>query len=97
MIFLPKRTEFLKVQMKNKIDFCSDCKIDTRKNLKDFYMVKDHLWDEFGVGKGMLCMECFEKRLGRKLGPSDLAYCVVNTEVNPYTMFIFARAMLDSK
>jgi hypothetical protein len=38
-------------------------------------MVKDHIWEEFGVGKGMLCVECFEKRLGRKLEPYDLSYC----------------------
>lgn len=70
---------------------CKDCGIDTKNDLKDFYMVKDQLWKEFGVGKGMLCIDCFEKRLGRKLAPSDLMFCFVNTMVNPYTIEIFTR------
>lgn len=82
--------------MKN-VHFCTDCRIDILKDLKDFYMVKDHLWEQYGVGKEMLCIGCFEKRLGRKLEPYDLTYCHVNTQVNPYTMWIFAKEVLGSK
>lgn len=50
-----------------------------------YFMVHDHLWEKFGVGMDFLCIDCFEKRMGRKLEASDLMECFVNEKVNPYT------------
>lgn len=63
---------------------CQDCKVDTRDDPKDFFMVKDQLWDAHGVGLGRLCVGCFENRLGRKLQKEDITDCAANY-VNPYT------------
>jgi hypothetical protein len=52
-------------------------------------MVKDALWKEFGVGNKSLCMACFERRMGRKIEFEELTDCMMNTEVNPYTVSIF--------
>jgi hypothetical protein len=46
-------------------------------------MVHDQLWEDFGVGEGYLCWDCFEKRLGRKLQKEDLTEVVCNLKVNP--------------
>jgi hypothetical protein len=64
---------------------CLDCSVNTRKNPKDFYMVHAHIWDQYGVGEGMLCMDCFEKRLGRKLKADDILPSVLTIRDNPYT------------
>lgn len=50
---------------------CPDC----GKPWPDMFIVKDHLWREFGVGKGLICLNCFERRLGRKIVPTDLQPC----------------------
>jgi hypothetical protein len=34
-------------------------------------MVRDEIWTEAGLGKGILCIGCLEKRLGRELVPGD--------------------------
>ena len=69
-----------------KVDMrCADCGKDTSEDLKDYFMVRDNLWAEYGVGRKLLCMDCFEKRLGRKLRKEDLTDCIVNTQWNPYT------------
>lgn len=64
---------------------CADCGKDTSQDLRDYYMVTFKLWKKHGVGKRMLCMDCFEKRLGRKLKAEDILDCPVNTMWNPYT------------
>lgn len=51
-------------------------------------MVKDALWKEFGVGNKVLCLSCFEKRLNRKIQFDDLTDCMMNKEVNPYTILL---------
>lgn len=62
---------------------CPDCHIGTRKDKSNFYMVHDHLWEEFGVGEGCLCWDCFEKRLGRKLTKEDFTDAMCNVKANP--------------
>ena len=64
---------------------CHDCGKDTFANDKDYYMVKDDLWKEHGVGKGFLCIDCLEQRLGRKLELEDILLCPLTTLFNPYT------------
>ena len=48
--------------------FCADC--DTHTKL-EYYMVHDHIWEQHGSGKGMLCIGCLESRMGRLLGEVD--------------------------
>lgn len=58
---------------KRKRDFdCADCGINTIE-INEFYMVENELWDSHGAGEGMLCVGCFEERLGRELRPSDFS------------------------
>ena len=46
---------------------CQDCK----KQSPMHFMAKDHIWEAAGMDKGIICPECFEVRLGRKLGIED--------------------------
>ncbi|GHB45636.1 hypothetical protein GCM10008106_28330 [Mongoliitalea lutea] len=55
---------------------------------KKGFMVLNELWEKFGVGKNHLCMDCFEKRLNRKLTKDDLTKCFLNENVNPDTIKI---------
>jgi len=70
---------------------CIDCDKDIYQNPKDYYMIRNDLWKKYGVGKGMLCIECIEKRLGRKICKEDLTDCLVNTIFNPYTIMILSE------
>ena len=49
--------------------FCMDCEVDTidRARAWDYYMVRDNLWLQFGVGSKMLCLGCFAQRLSSPL------------------------------
>lgn len=56
---------------------CFEC----NKNLyqiKQYYMVNDDLWNQFGVGENLLCTDCFEKSLGRRLLLDDFTFCTTN-------------------
>ena len=64
---------------------CRDCGKDCFINPKDYYMILTSLWDVFGVGNGMLCMDCMEDRLGHKLREEDILLCPVTEWMNPYT------------
>lgn len=67
---------------------CKDCGKDTFIERKDYYMVTHDLWYKFGVGNGMLCMDCIENRIGRKLTKSDILVCPLTLDYNPYTSAI---------
>ena len=41
-------------------------------------MVKDSLWERFGVGNGMLCLQCLEQRMKRKLLKADFTGAPIN-------------------
>ena len=66
-----------------KLNFnCLDCGINTSK-IKEYYMVKDTLWVSVVPNqKGMLCIGCLEKRLGRSLTLTDFFACPLTFEVN---------------
>jgi hypothetical protein len=50
---------------------CMDCGVDTDA-INEQYMIHDELWREVVPSEaGMLCVGCFEKRLGRKLRRDD--------------------------
>jgi hypothetical protein len=50
-------------------DECADC--HCKMNMSDYFKVKDKLWISCAKPKDMLCFDCFENRLGRKLVLSD--------------------------
>ena len=41
-------------------NYCVDCNEEAWAN----YMVTDELWEEYGVGRRYLCLECYRKRAG---------------------------------
>lgn len=57
-----------------------DCNVDTYVN-EQFYMLVDDLWLQFAsVVVTMLCLHCFENRLGRTLRTTDFAYVALNVQ-----------------
>jgi len=64
---------------------CADCGKDTFIDPKDFYMIRFELWDIIGVGGGMLCMDCIEKRVGHALTKNEILPCPLTEYINPYT------------
>ena len=65
---------------------CVDCDINTFIHTDDYFMVKHKIWKKFGVGTEMLCVNCLEKRMGRKITKHDLLNCQLNTKINQFTM-----------
>lgn len=59
------------------IAVCVDCGVNT-KLIGDYYMVRPHIWGLWGVGDRMLCIPCFEDRLGRHLVASDFTEAICN-------------------
>jgi hypothetical protein len=50
---------------------CLDCDVHTSA-IGEYYMLRDEVWLEANPdGDGMLCVGCLEKRLGRRLEPTD--------------------------
>ena len=60
-------------------DPCQDCGILD----PEYYMVTEAVWKEAGfpTNKGIICITCLEKRLGRLLKKSDLKNVAVNKTV----------------
>lgn len=57
---------------------CLDCGVDTNKN-EEYYMLRDGLWRSIVRDvDGMLCINCAEKRLGRRLTFRDFARLPIN-------------------
>lgn len=48
---------------------CLDCHVDTH-DIDEYYMLQHHIWRSIAT-KGMLCIGCVEKRLGRTLTAPD--------------------------
>jgi len=63
---------------------CVDCRKNCFHDDKDYYMIKNELWEKIGVGEKMLCMDCLESRIGRKLIEQDILVCPLTKE-NYYT------------
>lgn len=65
---------------------CNSCGKDCSKNEKDYYMLTHKLWKKIHPKiSGMLCMDCVEEKLGRKLIASDILICPLTVFGNPYT------------
>lgn len=55
---------------------CLDCGTDTKY---EHYFIHNHVWYQcHNSNKGMLCISCLEKRLGRKLNKTDFTDCYIN-------------------
>jgi len=73
---------------------CLDCGVDTGK-IGEHYFVSTPIWMSIvGTNKGMLCIGCLEKRLGRKLVPSDFTQCYINNpKYNGMSTRLLSRIM----
>jgi hypothetical protein len=59
--------------------YCQNCGRDTappdKRGRRFTWMVHDRLWKQVGMKSDEhLCWECFERRLGRKVGALDLKW-----------------------
>jgi hypothetical protein len=62
---------------------CVDCGVNTYE-IDEYYMVTNDIWDNEAKMKprgGMLCIDCLEKRIGRKLNSGDFPDYPVNTHI----------------
>jgi hypothetical protein len=59
--------------------YCFDCEMDIPQN----YMVHDEVWELAGLASngGLLCFDCLENRLGRKLTIDDFSDKPINAEI----------------
>lgn len=58
---------------------CLDCGVDTGR-IKEHYFIKTDLWlSVVDSKKGMLCIGCLEKRLGRPLVKADFTNSYINS------------------
>ena len=55
---------------------CEDC---LRLTFDEYYVVQHDIWAQAGMDKGMLCIGCLEKRIGRQLIAADFLPCLANT------------------
>lgn len=62
---------------RNKRFTCTDCKCDTG-SICEHYFVETELWSKFASITEMLCIGCFETRIGRKLNKKDFTKCYLN-------------------
>lgn len=82
MLLFHMRSIMKKTKEEIKAGFlCMDCGKDTYKS-GEYYMLLNLIWRRICPTdwKGMLCLTCAEKRLGRKLRGNDFLRCDGNTE-----------------
>ena len=70
----------------NKEHICKDCGLYIPETEKSTYMVTHDLWRELGLSDEFLCLDCFEKRLGRPLRTSDF---LLNVPCNYFNKYFF--------
>lgn len=61
----------------DKVQICGDCGRDVRV-IRSCYMLLRGLWEQYGNGDGLLCMDCLEQRMGRQVVLDDFADTLVN-------------------
>ena len=69
---------------------CKVCKGDPF-DLGQYFMVHDELWNKVCTDNNIstysiICRNCFEKLLGRKLKEEDLTDCPLNKEYKEYIL-----------
>jgi len=64
-----------------KLFICRDCGINTLE-INEYYMLKNDIWLQINGGhlKGILCIDCAEKRLGRMTTPNDFNDYPINDQ-----------------
>jgi hypothetical protein len=55
--------------------------VDCGKKNPPMFILKDRLWLSIAEEKDILCLDCAEKRLGRKVTMRDLAKCGITEEM----------------
>lgn len=74
---------------------CIDCHADTSK-INEYYMLKNWLWKKIRGGRHMLCLNCVENRLGRRLTSRDFTDCPLNLLTDPWPKSIrFINRLMD--
>ena len=57
---------------------CLDCSVDTGRIFEHYFLTTSLWLFLVGSNKGMLCVGCVEKRLGRRLRSGDFTDCYLN-------------------
>jgi hypothetical protein len=57
---------------------CKKCRKACTVETGNYYMVRDAVWRRAKMGKGIVCLRCLEKALGRKLVQADFTECLLN-------------------
>jgi hypothetical protein len=70
---------------------CKDCNKNCFIDNRDYFSVKDSIWETYGVGRDLLCMDCMEERLGCKLPKEVIVECRLTKERNLYTAAILSN------
>ena len=76
---------------------CNDCGKNCFLDKNDYYMLHSPLFFRLnGFLKGMLCMDCVEKKLGRKLSADDIRICRLTIEEGRYTRNILLKYLSET-
>lgn len=76
---------------------CNDCGKNCFLDKNDYYMLHSPLFFRLnGSLKGMLCMDCVEKKLGRKLSADDIRICRLTIEEGRYTRNILLKYLSET-
>jgi hypothetical protein len=76
---------------------CNDCGKNCFLDEKDYYMLHSPLFFRLnGSLKGMLCMDCVEKKLGRKLSADDIRICPLTIAQGKYTRNILLKYLSET-
>jgi len=59
---------------------CENCGEDATLKPNSKFMVRNYLWEEYGVKDKFLCLNCFQKRVGRILKAPDFTISILNAE-----------------
>ena len=68
---------------KAKTILCPTCQKNSCVDPVNYFKVNKYLWYKYGSSDGMMCISCFESRLGRPIDGEDLTECLIN-RANPY-------------
>lgn len=79
------------LQANNELWSCMDCHQNTQE-MGEYYMVHNEVWEaacpKEDDRKGILCLGCLEKRLGRPLLARDFTACQANVDSVPVQCII---------
>lgn len=76
---------------------CEDCGAYIWGTKQGHYMVHNDLWATVGKSNDCFCMDCFEKRLGRKLEVKDFNLIVPINYLNKYIVDNYYTKILSTE